>query len=111
MVRNDLLMNDPTLAEIVRRLISTFHPVAIYLFGSVARGEKRPDSDYDLLVVVPQASEPTYRRAQKAERALWGIWRAADIIVLTQDEFERAGRVFCSLSATAIREGKKLYAA
>jgi predicted nucleotidyltransferase len=27
--------------------------VAIYLFGSRARGDAHPDSDYDLLIVVP----------------------------------------------------------
>jgi hypothetical protein len=45
-----LVANDPTLAEIVRRLVETFQPLRIYLFGSKARGDAGPDSDYDLLI-------------------------------------------------------------
>lgn len=42
-------------AEIVERLISRFHPRRIYLFGSRARGNARPDSDYDFLVEIDEA--------------------------------------------------------
>lgn len=38
------------LDEIVARLIKTFQPTRIILFGSRARGDARPDSDYDFLV-------------------------------------------------------------
>ena len=37
----------------VRRLVDAYHPERVYLFGSVARGDAGPDSDYDLMVVVP----------------------------------------------------------
>lgn len=40
------------LDEIVARLISAYHPRRIYLFGSRARGDAHPDSDYDLLVEI-----------------------------------------------------------
>jgi len=40
------------LAEVVRRLGEAYHPQSIYLFGSRARGDGGPDSDYDLLLVV-----------------------------------------------------------
>jgi predicted nucleotidyltransferase len=39
--------------EVVRRLVEFYQPEKIYLFGSAARGEDRPDSDLDFLVVVP----------------------------------------------------------
>ena len=45
------LLHDSILTEIVQRLTSAFHPERIYLFGSVARGEAGPHSDYDLLMV------------------------------------------------------------
>ena len=102
---------DPILAEIVHRLVEAFHPERLYLFGSHARGEAGPDSDYDLLVVVPHATEPGYRRAQQAQDALWGIWEAADVLVLTREEFERRSSIVTSLPATVLREGKELYAA
>ena len=36
---------------IVRRVLEQADPVRIYVFGSAARGEARPDSDLDILVV------------------------------------------------------------
>ena len=51
----------PLLVELVRRLVETFHPERIYLFGSRARGEGSPHSDYDLMVVVAQSELPGYR--------------------------------------------------
>lgn len=98
-------------AEIVKRLVDAFHPDRIYLFGSSARGDAGPDSDYDLLIVVPESDEPGYRRMQHAQEALWGIRAAADVFVLTREEFERQQAVATSLVSTALAEGKVLYAA
>ena len=64
--------NDPALAEVVRRLVETYHPVRIYLFGSVARCEAGPDSDYDIMVVVPDDAPLELRRSRAAYLALWG---------------------------------------
>lgn len=36
-----------------RQIVDTFHPERIILFGSYAYGEPRPDSDVDLLVILP----------------------------------------------------------
>ena len=104
-------VSDPTLREIVQRLVDAFEPEAIYLFGSHARGEGGPDSDYDLMVVVSESDEPGYRRAQKAQEALWGIWTAADVVVLTRAEFERGRQSRCSLASMVMAEGRRLYAA
>lgn len=46
---------DPVLARIVARVVERFDPLAIYLFGSRAAGTARPDSDYDILMVLPDA--------------------------------------------------------
>jgi len=102
---------DVALAEMVERLVEAFHPDRIYLFGSAARGDAGPDSDYDLLVVVASSDEPGYRRMQRAQEALWGISAAADVFVLTRDEFERQRSVVTSLASAALAEGKVLYAA
>ncbi|MGH6898146.1 MAG: HEPN domain-containing protein [Geminicoccaceae bacterium] len=47
-------IDDPEeLNRVVSRLVATFDPVAVYLFGSRARGEANADSDYDLMIVLP----------------------------------------------------------
>ena len=105
------LNKNSVLKAMVDRLVKAFQPEVIYLFGSVARGQAGPDSDYDIMVIVPSSSEPKYRRAQKAQRALWGLLNGADVLVLTRDEFDESRTVICSLPATVLREGKELYAA
>ncbi|HSB67795.1 MAG TPA: nucleotidyltransferase domain-containing protein [Candidatus Methylomirabilis sp.] len=106
-----LAIADPKLAEIVRRLVDAYQPERIYLFGSHARGDVTPDSDYDLLVVVRTSDLPGYKRDQKAFRLLCGVGAPKDVIVLTHEEFERKREVVCSLPATVEREGQLLYAA
>ena len=100
---------DPLLMEIVRRLVDAYHPERIYLFGSYARGESGPDSDYDIMVVVPHSDEPAYRRAQQAHSLLWDLGAAADILVWTRDAFASRVHLRASLPATILREGKLLY--
>jgi len=107
----DLFEKDPVLAEIVRRLVETLRPERIYLFGSKGRGESSPDSDYDFMVVVPHASEPGYRLAQKAHSLLWGLGTAADILVWTREAFDSRLHLKASLPATVVREGTLLYVA
>jgi predicted nucleotidyltransferase len=108
---NTHLPSDPNLAEIVRRLVDAYQPERIYLFGSRARGEAGPDSDYDLLVVVPDDAPPERRDPALGYRALRGTGIGADVIPWTRSRFEARKHVVTSLPATVLREGKLLYAA
>ena len=103
-------ITDPTLAEMVKRLVDGLKPEAIYLFGSTARGERGPEGDYDLVVVVGSSDLPGYRRDQEAFRLLCGVGASKDVIVPTRAEFETKLSVVCSLPATVAREGRLLYA-
>ena len=58
MTRDPLLDEDPVLREIIERLVAVLNPLRIYLFGSRARGDSGPNSDYDLLLVVERLDEP-----------------------------------------------------
>ena len=66
----DLLAHDPALAEIVRRLVAAFQPERAYQFGLVARGDDGPDSDYDLLLVVPDDAPPERKQSRTAYEVL-----------------------------------------
>jgi predicted nucleotidyltransferase len=39
-------------AELLKSVVDYFNPRKVILFGSRARGDARPDSDHDLLVVI-----------------------------------------------------------
>ncbi|MGH2558855.1 MAG: nucleotidyltransferase domain-containing protein [Thermomicrobiales bacterium] len=111
MRRDGALDSDPILSEIVRRVVDALRPDRIYLFGSKARGDEGPDSDYDLMVVVPHADEPGYRLAQQAHSLIWGIGTSADILVWSREAFDSRLHLKASLPATVAREGRLLYAA
>ena len=103
--------DDPVLRDIVNRLVETYRPIRIYLFGSAARGEAGPDSDYDLMVLVPDAASPGFRDSGRAYKALWRLGAATDVLVWTWTEFTKRLHLKASLPATILREGKLLYAA
>jgi uncharacterized protein len=110
LMTDSMLQEDARLAEIVRRLIDVFHPLRIYLFGSRARGEVGPDSDYDLMVVIADdQSSRRRRRSREAYEALRGTGIAADILVWSLQSFESRLRVAASLPSVILREGRLLY--
>ena len=47
------MVDGKRIAELADRIIREFQPEKIILFGSYAGGQPRPDSDVDLLVVLP----------------------------------------------------------
>jgi predicted nucleotidyltransferase len=99
------------LGQIVRRLVDALHPEAIYLFGSRARGDAAPDSDYDIMVVVPDESAGAsgLDRKRRALRALRGIAISKDLLVWTRSQFNARRAVSVSLPAAIEREGRLLY--
>lgn len=46
------------MAPLVTAIRDRMHPRAIWLFGSRARGEAGPESDWDLLVSLPDDADP-----------------------------------------------------
>ncbi len=90
-------------------LVETFHPDRIYLFGSYARGDTTPDSDYDLMMIVLDSKLAPYKRSQEAHRALFRFKSAKDILVWTRAEFDQRTHLAASLPATILREGILLY--
>lgn len=109
-LNKQMLADDRVLAELVRRLVEAFHPEKIFLFGSKARGEAGPDSDYDLLVLVGDEAPPERRRSRLAYQALRGTRTAADVLVWSRKEFDRRLHLTASLPAVVNREGILLYA-
>lgn len=105
------LIQDSDLSEVVRRLVDAYDPLQVFLFGSHARGEQTEDSDYDLLLVVPDDASDERKRSLLAYRALRGTGVATDVIVWTKSDFEERLRVPASLPSTVKREGRELYGA
>ncbi|HEX3532254.1 MAG TPA: nucleotidyltransferase domain-containing protein [Thermoanaerobaculia bacterium] len=103
--------HDQRLTEIIRRLVEAYQPERIYLFGSYARGDAGPDSDFDLLVIVPDDAPKERTRSRLAYQVLRGTRLAVDVLVWTRRSFESRLRVPASLPAVVEREGMVLYVA
>ncbi len=73
-------VDDNLMAEIVRRIVAASRPQKVILFGSRARGDARPESDIDLLVVA-EDTQPRSQRAACLYGALSDIHVPMDILV------------------------------
>lgn len=100
---------DPdVLNEMVRRIVEVAHPLRIILFGSAARGEMGPDSDLDLLVVMPEGIHRR-RTATALFMALRAVNIPKDIVVVTQRDVVEYGDNPSLVIHPALTDGKELY--
>ncbi len=96
---------------IVERVLDVYPGTQkILLFGSRVHGETRPDSDYDVLILVESDLSPA-KRAAPLYLALRDLDHAVDLVVVTPDEYERNARWKSSIVHTAESEGESLYEA
>jgi len=95
--------------QMVKRIVAEFDPDTIILFGSHARGHAGPDSDVDLLVVMPVEGS---KRAKQLEirAAVHDVHIPKDIIVSRPEEFQWRKEVVGTIEQPAAREGRTLYA-
>jgi len=103
---------DPSrdLPLLLERLVPALLPERVYLFGSYARGDFGPDSDYDLMLVVPDDADPHRVSSRQAYMALSGSGIGADVLVWRKTKFDDLVPFVASLPATIMREGKLVYA-
>jgi predicted nucleotidyltransferase len=99
-----------TFAEIVRRIRSVAKPKKIVLFGSRARGDHRPNSDIDLLVI-EDSLLPRHRRSIPLYAALADLPLEVDteVVVYTPAEVKEWSSASAAFVTTALREGMVLY--
>ena len=101
-------VTDELLNEAVQRILEAGSPLKVVLFGSHARGQARPDSDVDVLIV-EESELPKHKRSIPYYRALKDAHYGKDIVVWTPDEIEEWAEVPNAFITTALREGRTLY--
>lgn len=94
--------------EVTRRIVKLAHPRKVVLFGSRGRGQGRPDSDWDILVIA-DSTRSRHERAAPLYGALRDLRQQVDILVYTPEEADAWKDVPQALVTTATREGKVLY--
>ena len=96
------------LPEITQRILAISDPEKIILFGSYARGDYGPDSDFDLMVVL-KTVQSTREESTRLRRALRGLLVPIDILVATPEQLERHRNTVGLIYRTVLSEGKILY--
>ena len=104
------LSEEAALMALVERLVDELDPLAIWLFGSRARGNHRPDSDFDLLVVA-KPGQGWASDYEKAYMATAGTGVGCDVIPVGKSDFDEALSLHTSFVAMVVEEGRKLYEA
>ena len=103
-----LVTQPECLPEAVQRIARQFDPLRIILFGSWARGDAHPDSDIDLLVVLPHI-ENKRQAAIRIGNELSDLPVSKDIVVTTPEEIAVRGNIIGDVLRPALREGKVIY--
>jgi len=101
------------LQAMVDVIVHEADPEQIILFGSRARGEARPDSDVDLLIVESEPFSVTRSRRKEATRLWLALARfpvSKDLLLYSRDEVEARRDSSSHVVGRALREGKVLHA-
>ena len=99
------------LDAVVARIVGAIDPGAIWLFGSRARGDARPDSDFDLLVVGKPGADLGSDDYERVDRPLHGLGIGCDVVPCAAEDFEEALSINTSFVTWIVSEGRKVYEA
>jgi predicted nucleotidyltransferase len=99
------------LQAVLARLANAIDPGAIWLFGSRARGDARPDSDFDLLVVGKPGADLSSNDYEKVDRPLNGLGIGCDVVPCAAEDFEEGLMLNTSFVTRVVSEGLKVYEA
>jgi len=95
-------------AEAVEAVVGACHPQRVVLFGSVARGEERPDSDIDLLVIIDDDAD-TLAVSCAAVRAVARLEAEVEVVVVRASTAKTGADRPGTVLRPALRDGKVLY--
>jgi uncharacterized protein len=95
--------------DLLDPVVAYFRPRRVIAFGSQARGEAGPDSDFDLLVIVDDdtpSSKVTLAAGFDARR---GYRKPADVVPIRESTFRRRAKIPGTLCYAAAQEGVVVY--
>jgi predicted nucleotidyltransferase len=101
------LVTRDALEAFTQRLAGQFAPEQIILFGSMARGEARWDSDADILVVMPYEGRP-FAKSREIRRASKPGFRI-DLLIRRPEDIEPRYRWGDPIIREALDHGEVLY--
>ena len=105
-------MISPSIQNTIKTTVHSIVPDArVLLFGSMARGDANEDSDYDILVIIPNTIDPYERitMSTKVNNALVDVLRASvDVLVKSEEQVNRKKDIPGNVIRWALKEGVEL---
>jgi uncharacterized protein len=95
--------------SLLARIVEKYHPEQVWLYGSRARGDARPDSDWDLFIVTPDATEERDLNPAVAGELRRGCGVYADLIPCRASEFQEDRTVVNTLCNEVTCDGILIY--
>ena len=93
--------------EVAGRIVKEFNPERIVLFGSYANGTPRPDSDVDILVVLPFEGKSFWKSLEISNTINPSF--AVDLLARRPEDTVRRYALGDPLIKGALDQGKVLY--
>ena len=94
----------------VERIIEVLHPEQIWLFGSRARGTHCPESDWDLMAVLPDDAPDSHLDIVEVWRLLRDLrLERVEVFPVRRRDFEEGRQLLGTLSQIVTTEGRAIY--
>ncbi len=105
-----VVTQDPVLQRIIQLIVGRIDPRKVILFGSRARGDARPDSDIDLLIIEDSNRPDATRRLGEVYVDMVSLRRPpTDLLLYGEDEFNEWRNSRNHVIGRASREGVVVY--
>lgn len=110
MLKNKTQLSDAVLWHLVVDAAGETEVEEVFLFGSRARGDARPDSDYDLLLITRQqlSEESGFNLRARIRRAIRAYDVPADVLVLAKELRQEVLNWYGSVYQRALLEGRQI---
>ena len=105
------VVDEPLLRKITAEIQAAIPGAEVRLFGSRARGTARPDSDLDLLVIVPDAWLESHSRLEQTDALGWKLAYhrlPIELLLFSTSEVAQRRHGSSNVIAEAFRYGRRI---
>ena len=104
------MIDEKILKQLVERIVAATKPSRVIVFGSYGRNNANEGSDLDIMVIKPEVTNKGAEMVRLHE-VVGDVGTGVDVLVYSDDEFDRRSRVPGTVLYWARKEGRPVYEA